>query len=276
MATSRFRIVTDSTADLPESWREQYGIEVVPLSVSFGNESFKDRVDITYEQFFERLAVAKELPKTAAPSPGDFAAAYERLRAECDGIISIHLGGNISATVESARIGAQTIEGFPIEVIDSRSVTMPIAFLCKVAAESASLQEARARVEERVDKSRVIALLDTLRYVEMGGRVSRAQAMIGGMLDLKPILGVSGGEIKSLDRVRTRSRAIPRMIEMARADYPVEYLGVVHAQAPEEAERIRQELQAELPEVQIETGTIGTVLATHTGPKALGLVYIKR
>ena len=276
MPSSRFRVVTDSTADLPESWRERYQIGVVPLTVSFGNESFKDRVDITDEQFFKRLAGAKELPKTAAPSPGDFAAMYESLRGDCDGIISIHLGGNISATVESARIGAQTVEGLPIEVIDSGTVTMPIAFLCKVAAESSTVEEAKARVEERIDRTRVLALLDTLRYVEMGGRVSRAQAMIGGMLDLKPLLGVSGGEIKSLDRVRTRSRAIPRMIELARADYPLEYLGVVHAQAPEEADRIRQELQPELPDVEIVTGTIGTVLATHTGPRALGLVYLKR
>lgn len=249
---------------------------MVPLTVSFGNESFKDRVDITDQQFFERLAVAKELPKTAAPSPGDFAAVYESLRGECDGIISIHLGGSLSATVESARIGAQTVEGFPIEVIDSRSVTMPIAFLCRVAAGAASLAEARSEVLARIGATRVIALLDTLRYVEMGGRVSRAQAMIGGMLDLKPLLGVSDGEIRSLDRVRTRSRAIARMLELARADYPLEYLGVVHAQAPDEAERIRAELQPELPEVKVVTGPIGTVLATHTGPRALGLVYLKK
>jgi len=131
-------------------------------------------------------------------------------------------------------------------------------------------------VEERVPKLRILALLDTLRYIEMGGRVSRAQAMLGSMLDLKPILGVADGQIKSMDRVRTRSRAVPRLLDLLRADAPIECLCVMHAQAPEEAERIRGELASELADVKIEIGEIGTVLATHTGPRALGLAYIKR
>jgi DegV family protein with EDD domain len=145
-----------------------------------------------------------------------------------------------------------------------------------VAAECATLDEARAAVESRVPKSRVLALLDTLRYVEMGGRVSRAQAMIGTMLDLKPLLLVKDKEIKSVDRVRTRSRAIPRMIEFFRADLPVETVGVMHAQAPDEAEQIASQLRKEMPELDITVGQIGCVLGTHTGPKALGLTYLKK
>jgi len=271
-----FAVVTDSTADLPDEWRDRYGIEIVPLKVLFGTESFRDRVDMTDDQFFARLAASSTLPTTSAPSPGEFADVYKRLARDHDGCISIHIGEQLSATAEAARVGAASVEGFPVEVIDSAIVSMPIAFLCRIAAESPSLAEATEAVRRRVPKSRVLALLDTLRYVEMGGRVSRAQAMIGTMLDLKPLLLVANKEIKSVDRVRTRSRAVPRMVEFFRAEMPVEALAVMHAQAPDEAELIATALRSELPDMEIPVGQIGCVLGTHTGPRALGLVYVKR
>ena len=271
-----FAVVTDSTADLPAAWREQYDIEVVPLKVLFGEETFRDGVDMDNEEFFRRLATSTKLPTTSAPSPGEFAELYSRLAKDHDGCISIHIGAQLSATAEAARVAAQSVEGFKVDVIDSETVTMPMAFLCRVAAESATLEEATAAVKQRVPKCRVLALLDTLRYIEMGGRVSRAQAMIGTMLDLKPLLLVANREIKSVDRVRTRSRAIPRMIEFFEGDLPVEYVGVVHAQAPDEAERIAADLRTRYPELEVPVGQIGAVLGTHTGPKALGLTYIKK
>jgi len=271
-----FAVVTDSTADLPDEWRGRYDIEIVPLKVLFGQETFRDRVDMTDEQFFARLAASTSLPTTSAPSPGEFAEVYRRLARDHEGCISIHIGEQLSATAEAARVGASSVEGFPVNVIDSQTVSMPIAFLCRVAAESPTLEEATAEVERRIPKSRVLALLDTLRYVEMGGRVSRAQAMIGTMLDLKPLLLVANREIKSVDRVRTRSRAIQRMVEFLRTEMPVETLAVMHAQAPDEAERIATQLRAELPSMEVPIGRIGCVLGTHTGPQALGLVYIKK
>jgi DegV family protein with EDD domain len=271
-----FAVVTDSTADLPDEWRDRYGIEVVPLKVLFGGETFRDRVDMTDEQFFARLAASSKLPTTSAPSPGEFAEVYTRLARDYESCISIHIGRQLSATAEAARIGAQSVEGFPVEVVDSETVTMPIAFLCKVAAESATLDEAAAAVKERVPKARVLALLDTLRYLEMGGRLSKAQAMIGTMLDLKPLLLVKDREIKPVDRVRTRARAIPRMVEFFRGDLPVEHVAVMHAQAPAEAEEIASKLRVELPGQEVMIGPIGCVLGTHTGPRALGVVYLKK
>jgi DegV family protein with EDD domain len=271
-----FAVVTDSTADLPAEWRDRYEIEVVPLKVLFGNETFRDGVDITNEEFFQKLEGATRLPTTSAPSPGEFAEVYKRLAEDHEGCISIHIGAQLSATAEAARVGAQSVEGFTVNVIDSETVTMPMAFLCRTAAQSASLDEATEAVKLRIRNCRVLALLDTLRFIEMGGRVSRAQAMIGTMLDLKPLLLVADREIKSVDRVRTRSRAIPRMIDFFRGDLPVEHVGVVHAQAPEEAELIAAGLRKELPDFDIPVGQIGCVLGTHTGPKALGLVYIKK
>lgn len=271
-----FAVVTDSTADLPDEWRNRYDIEVVPLKVLFGSETFRDRVDITDDEFFRRLATATKLPTTSAPSPGEFAEVFTRLAKDYEGCISIHIGAQLSATAEAARVGAQSVEGFTVNVVDSETVTMPLAFLCRVAAECGTLAEATAAVQQRVPKCRVLALLDTLKYIEMGGRVSRAQAMIGTMLDLKPLLLVADREIKSVDRVRTRSRAIPRMVEYFRADLPMEHVAVVHAQAQAEAETIAEDLRKALPGQEVPVGPIGCVLATHTGPRALGIVYIKK
>ncbi len=274
----RFRVVTDSTSDVPEAWCERYRIEVVPLRVLFGEESFRDRVDLSVDEFFDRLRQADRLPTTSAPSPGDFAAVYERLSRECDGVVSIHISGELSGTAEAARVGARSVEGFPVHVVDSRCLTICVAYLCRVAAEAPSLEEAVRRVEERVPRQRILALLDTLRYLEMGGRIGRARALLGTMLDLKPILGMADGRVVPLDRVRTRRKAIPRLVELLRRDLPVERLAVMHAQAPEDAEAIRSELATELADadVEVEIGEIGAVLGTHVGPGAVGLTYLKR
>ncbi len=275
--TRSFAVVTDSTADLPDEWRDRYGVEVVPLKVIFGKESFRDRVDMTDEEFFRRLAASSTLPTTSAPSPGEFAEVYRKLARDHDGCISIHIGAKLSATAEAARVGAEAVEGFKVNVVDSQTVSMPIAFLCRIAAESATLEEAIAAVEQRVPKCRVLALLDSLRYLEMGGRLSRAGAMIGTMLDVKPLLLVTEhAEIKPVDRVRTRSRAIPRMIEFFRSEQPVEHMAVMHAEAREDAERVAADLRREFPDREIPLGQIGCVLGTHAGPKALGIVYIKQ
>ena len=271
-----FAVVTDSTADLPEEWRERYGIEVVPLKVLFGKETFRDGVDMTSDEFFTRLAASSSLPTTSAPSPGEFAEVYQRLARDYEGCISIHIGAQLSATADAARVGAQSVDGFKVNVIDSETVSMPLAFLCRIAAESPTLEDATAAVGQRVPNCRVLALLDTLRYLEMGGRIRRAQAMIGTMLDLKPMLLVEDREIKPVDRVRTRSRAIPRMVEFFRTQLPVEHVAVMHAEAPEDAQRIAQDLKQEFPDLEVPVGQIGCVLGTHTGPKALGIVYIKK
>jgi DegV family protein with EDD domain len=270
-----FRVVTDSTADVLPEWRKRYGIEVVPLNVVFDGESFRDRVDLSDDEFFERLRRANRLPKTSAPSPGEFAAVYERLSHECDAVISIHLGGNLSGTVDSARVGAQSVEGFPVHVVDSQSLTICVGFLCRVAAESTTVEEALERVRERVPRLRILALLDTLRYLEMGGRINRAQAMIGGVLDLKPIMGVAGGKISPLDRVRTRRKALDRLVELFRQDLQAEQVAVMHAQAPEEARSLRERVLGEVPGLAVETSQIGPVLGTHIGPGAVGIAYVK-
>jgi len=244
--------------------------------VIFGQESFRDGGDLSNDEFFRKLEQSQQLPTTSAPSPGDFSEAYQALSRECDGVVSIHLGSNLSATCEAARLGAEAVDGFPVHVIDSRSTTMPIAFLCRVAAESADLDAAVKAASERVDKLGILALLDTMRYIQMGGRISKIQYLLGSMLDVKPLLKLDHGEIKPLDRTRTRARAIPAMVERLKAEGPLESLAVMHGSAPADAERLRDRLLQDMPAMEIEIGQIGAVLGTHTGPRALGLVYVKK
>lgn len=270
-----FRVVTDSTSDVPPEWRNRYGIEVVPLQVVFGSESFRDGVDLTADQFFERLERSDKLPTTAAPAPGDFAEVYRRLAKECEAVVSIHIGSNLSATVEAARVGAAAVEGFPVHVVDSRSTGMPVAFLCEVAAECGSADEAVAAVEARLDKTKILALLDTLRYLEKGGRIGRAQYLVGSLLDMKAIVGLFGGAVQAVDRVRTRRKAIERLAELLGRDLPVERLNVMYSTAPEDAEGLRERLAAELPDIEVGLGRIGAVLGTHVGPRAMGLTYVR-
>jgi DegV family protein with EDD domain len=248
----------------------------VPLKVLFGNETFRDGVDLTPDGFFEKLESSQQLPTTSAPSPGDFAEAYGRLARECDGVISIHLGSNLSATCEAARLGAESVDGLEVKVIDSQSTTMTMAFLCRVAAESPDLATAVTRCQERVPKLGILALLDTMRFIQMGGRISKIQYLLGSMLDVKPLLKLDDGEIKPLDRTRTRAKAIPGMIRRLQEEGPLESLAVVHGSAPEEAERLREQLAGLMPDLEVETGQIGAVLGTHTGPRALGLIYVRK
>ena len=248
----------------------------MPLKVIFGKETFRDGVDLTNDEFFRRLEGAQQLPTTSAPSPGDFAEVYSRLAADCDGVVSIHLGSNLSATCDAARLGAQSVEGLDVRVVDSQSTTMTMAFLCRVAAESPDLETAVKRCEERVPKLGILALLDTMRYIQMGGRISRIQYLLGSMLDVKPLLKLDHGEIKPLDRMRTRAKAIPGMVQRLQEEGPLESLAVMHGSAPEDAEKLRAQLAESYPGMEIETGQIGAVLGTHTGPRALGLIYVKK
>jgi len=153
---------------------------------------------------------------------------------------------------------------------------MPIAFLCRVAAESPDLDAAVKAAEERVDKLGILALLDTMRYIQMGGRISKIQYLLGSMLDVKPLLKLDHGEIKPLDRTRTRAKAIPGMIQRLKDEGPLESLAVVHGSAPADATKLADELRREMPGMEIEISQIGAVLGTHTGPRALGLVYVKK
>src|SRR5690606_38545588 len=213
------RIVTDSTADLPAEVREEYGIEMVPLYVHFGDEVFRDQVDMSPDQFFRRLTAEKErLPQTSQPSPSDFAEVYRRLAEGGDTIVSIHISEAMSGTLQSARAAREMLQGADIRLIDSRLVTACLGHVvldcAQAARDGASADEVVERAESLCSRTNLFGAIDTLEYLERGGRIGRAQALLGSLLNMKPIVTLSDGVVAPAGRVRGRSRVIPELVRL--------------------------------------------------------------
>jgi DegV family protein with EDD domain len=271
------RIVVDSTCDLPADTMKSLDIVSVPLKVHFGDEVFRDKVDLDSEQFFSRLEQAARLPTTSQPSPGEFMEAFGSIP-EGETILSIHISSVLSGTLQSAQLAASQLEGRDIRVIDSGSVSWAAGLLVMVAAEAIAAGRTADEVEKLIDdlkpRLRLLAVLDTLKYVVMGGRVSAIQGMLGGMLRVKPIILVRDGEIHRGAPARTWGQAQQKLLSDVREDGGASRFAVMHARAPEVAAAFKALLQAEYPEARIYEGTIGPVVGTHVGPGALGLAYI--
>lgn len=271
------RIVTDSSCDLPADLAAALGISIVPLTIRFGDEQFVDRRDLTPEEFWARCAASPVLPETAAPSPGQFEEAFrEAAAAGADGIVCVNLAGKLSATVESARVAAKALEAdLPVRVIDSQSLTMGLGTMCilaaRRAAEGAGIDEVAAVVEDLIPRTRIFATLDTLENLKKGGRIGGAQAFLGSMLAIKPVIEVRGGVVEQESRQRTRSRALAYLVEKVRSFGAVENLSIVHGAAPD-VEEFRTMLQAVYPGA-IVVANLGPVIGTHSGPRAMGVVF---
>lgn len=271
------RIVTDSTSDLPPELASELGISVVPLSVIFGDDVYRDKVDITHDLFYERLVSSKVLPTTSAPSVGDFLAAYEPLLAETDKIVSIHLSSKLSATYNNACQAVHHLadRGARIEVIDSLSVSFGITFMAVAAARAAragaTVEEIRALVESMVPRVHIFVVLDTLEYVRRGGRIGRARAFLGAVMRVKPILSFRDGEVHPEERVRTKAMALERMFQIATSYPRATDVGIGYSTNAQEAEDLRHRLEAALPGVTIHVARLGPVLGVHGGPGTLGI-----
>jgi DegV family protein with EDD domain len=272
----KIAIVTDSTADLTSQMVEEMGVTIVPLRVIFGNEAYREGVDITTEEFYERLVRSRQLPTTSAPSVGDFQEAYERLLKEVDSIVSIHIGAKLSATVQAAQTARQSLaKPERIEIVDSQAVSVVTGFVVMEAAEAAragaKLAEVKAAAESAVQRTDVRFMLDTLEYVRRGGRIGRARAYLGTLLRVKPILTLREGEVYPEERVRTRVRGLERMIQWAVRHQKVKRAVVAHATTPDEAESIRERLAMAFPNVKVHVVRFGPVIGTHGGPGTIGV-----
>lgn len=271
------RIVTDSTSDLPPELASELGIAVVPLSVIFGDDVYRDKVDITHDLFYEKLVSSKVLPTTSAPSVGDFLAVYEPLLKETDEIVAIHLSSKLSATYNNACQAAQYLadRGARIEVIDSLSVSFGMMFMAIAAARAASagatVEEIRTLVESMIPRAHIFVVLDTLEYVRRGGRIGRARAFLGAVMRVKPILSFRGGEVHPEERVRTKSLALERMFQIATSYPRATDVGIGYSTNAQEAEELRCRLEAALPGAQIHVARLGPVLGVHGGPGTLGI-----
>ncbi len=271
------RIVTDSAADLTDEESEALGVTVVPLSIRFGAEEFVDRKDLTPEAFYAKLASASVLPETAAPSPGAFEAAFTAsLDAGADSVVCINISSLLSATMASAQNGARAIEGADVRVVDSRSITSGLGSQVKVAARAAaggaSADEVVRIVDDMIPRTRVYGALDTLENLKKGGRVGGAQAMLGTLLSIKPIIDISTGEVQQEAKPRTRTKALQHLVDKVVAAGAVENLSVMHGQAPD-IEQFLDLLAAHHPRESIHVGDIGATIGVHGGPRVMGVTY---
>lgn len=276
------RIVTDSTADLLVDEVERYGIIVAPLNVLIGSENFRDGIDIQAEEFYRRLPSLRELPKTSQPSAGAFLEIYQQqLAAGASAILSIHISGKLSGTLNAARTARDNLpDPTRVTLIDTGTVSAGSAYgvlaAARVASEGGTSEQAQAAAESALGRAHLVAMLDTLEYLQRGGRVGRTRAWLGGLLNVKPIITFRDGEVAPFERVRTRARAIDRIIELTVAYQHIESVSLIHSCRPDEVERVLKRLSDALPGVPIRTGWFGPVVGVYAGPNTLGTVVLER
>jgi len=271
------RVVTDSTADLAPQLVQMHNIGVVPLTVVFGDEVYKEGLEMTPDVFYERLPGAKPMPTTSAPSVGDFLEVYKEALKTTDEIVSVHLSSKLSATYSAACQAAAQLadEGARIDVIDTQTVSLGIGFMtvaaAKAAAQGASVEEIRRLVESMIPRMHVFVVLDTLEYVRRGGRIGRARAFLGNVLRVKPILSFRHGEVHPEERVRTRPLALDRLFQIATSYPRIEEIGVAYTTNAVEADEFKRRLEAELPHLRASVTRLGPVVGVHGGPGVLGV-----
>jgi DegV family protein with EDD domain len=272
------RIVTDSACDLTAEQTDQLGIEVVPLSIRFGSDEFEDRSELSAEGFYGLMEQRDELPETAAPSPGKFEAAFRRqAEAGADAVVCINLSSDLSATMAAAQNAARALEGeLPVHVVDSKSITAglgtQVLLAAERAAEGASAEHVVALVEELRTRTRVIGCLDTLENLKKGGRIGGAQAMLGSLLSIKPMIDISTGVVEEAGKHRTRKKSLEALREKVRASGTVEHLAIMHGMAPD-VDLITRVLDEDGQEYRL--GHIGAVIGAHGGPRVVGACWLE-
>ena len=279
---STVRIVTDSACDLPAEIAESLGIEIVPLSIRFGDEEFIDRDELSVAEFWSRCVNMSTLPETAAPAPGQFEAVYRRLAAAgTTGIVVVSLSGALSATIQSAELAARSVMAdddvdVDVRIVDSRTVTLgigTIALACaRAAADGAGLDEVEALAIDLSARTRVFAALDTLENLKKGGRIGGAKAFLATALSIKPIIDVTGGVVAEAGKQRTRSKALAHLVERFKSyEGRVENLAVLHADCSDVdvfVDMLRPHYDGE-----IVVGEIGPVIGTHGGRGTIGVAF---
>lgn len=275
----RVCIVTDSACDLPEDVVNDLGILVVPLTIRFGEREYVDRRELDAVGFWRQVSQSSSLPETAAPAPGDFAAAFQRAaQAGATEIAVITLSGDLSGTLSSAQVAAREAT-LPIEVIDSRSVTMgeglTVMACAQAAARGASLDDVSALARDLASRTRVLGALDTLEHLRKGGRIGGAKAMLASALSIKPLIDVRDGRVEEGGRQRTRSKALAWLVEQVRTSPRIERLAVMHAECSD-VDRLVDALRAlGHPEItdSLVVGDLGAVVGTHAGPGTIGVAF---
>jgi len=272
-------ILTDSTANLPAEWVKQYSIRTIPLKIHWDSETYLDGIDLTPEEFYMRFSNSKSLPTTSQPSIQDFLMVFNRLADEgATGIAVPLISSGISGTVDSAQLAARLFTRVPVEIIDTRITSMGQVMIilasARAAEQGASLQEVRQAAEEVIKRLHVFFAVDTLEYLHRGGRINGASRYFGTALDIKPILFFnSEGKIDALERVRTKRKALQRLITLAEqhADGRPVQVGIVHANVPQAVQEFRDIVEKRLKCNEIFTVEFSPVIGVHVGPGTIGI-----
>ncbi|MBS8264579.1 DegV family protein [Mesobacillus boroniphilus] len=276
---TKIKIVTDSTCDLNDELIKKWGIIVVPLSISINGENYLDRVDISPKEFMEKMKASHELPKSSQPPAGEFLKVYDELAADGFEIISIHMTGGMSGTVRSAESAAQMTSA-KINVVDSRFISKALAFqvleAAQMAADGKSAEEIVTRLDEIREKTRLFVVVDTLENLVKGGRIGKGKAMIGSLLNIKPIASLEGGEYTPVSKARSHSQVVKYLRNQFAADTEgktIKGVGLVHAEGEDLAEKIKKTIfeTSGYDDFFIEETT--PIVSTHTGPGAIGFMY---
>lgn len=283
---SSIAIVTDSTSDLDPAVAAEQQITLVPAHVRFGDIDYKDGVDIKGEQFYAMLSEAEDLPQTSQPSAGEFVEVYQRLAQDHEHIVSLHVSGKLSGTVQSALTATQQLQeesSCKIHVVDTQSASLGVAYMAQEAARLAGEGVEPDRIVNHIkyiaDLMHVAFTPETLEYLRRGGRLGAASHLIGSLLRIKPVLILKDGAVEVLDKVRTRSRVIERMVRyvesVAGPDGTLTHLGVMHANAPEFAGEMQEAILERVSAQNVIEGTFGPAIGTHAGPGAVGITFHK-
>jgi DegV family protein with EDD domain len=277
---SKVAIITDSTVYLPQELIQQYDICVAPLTVIFGDESFRDGVDLSPSEFYTRLQSADVMPTTSQVTVGVFKNLFEQLHQEGCETLVITISGKLSGTVESAEQAAQLIPDAKIAIVDSLSTTIELGLLvlatARFAANGASLMECKQFTEQARERSALLFAVDTLEYLHRGGRIGSAKRLMGTVLNIKPILTVTDGSVETLDQVRTRKKSIRRLIDIAAeriAGKTQLILAVAHANAVEDAQKLLEMVCEQLNPVETLITELSPVIGAHVGPGTVALAY---
>ncbi len=275
------KIVTDSTADLPVLLAQELGITVVPVYVRFGQKVYRDRVDISETEFYQKLVESPVHPTTSQPSPADFADVYKKLSREADEIVSIQVTSKLSGTYNSALQGRELAEmGHPIEVVDSLSISMGLGLIAIAAAKAAiageSLQAVMEEIRQCIPCIRLLGVFDTLKYLLLGGRIGKAKALLGSVLNVKPLLTMRDGELLPAGLARTRSKGIDRLFDLVKNALNIQELAIVHSTTPDEAGSLKERIASIFDRERIHIARLGPALGVHGGPGALILALMEK
>ena len=277
------KIVTDSTASLPTAIASELGIKVVPLHVRFGTTDYREGIDLSTEEFYRLLESSPEHPATSQPNPSEFAQAYGELESN-DDIASIHLSTELSKTAESASQAAREMTDRQVDVMDSRLVSAPLAFsviaAARAAQQGATLSDIRNIVDDHATRAHVALVVPTLEYLRRGGRIGAAAAFLGSVLNFMPVLEIRDGQVGPVTRARSNNKAHAVIADYVqnRAPNGVESWAILHANAPDQRDRLRHELADTLDATgdMFADIPIGPVLGTHSGPGAFGFAFVAR